>query len=226
MILALVRLRFFALLSFFPLALLLPSLAHADTAETRAKVMLRDHPSASAKVVDRLAGAVKLTLIEMNEDGSWAHVRTQGGHEGWVPVASIKMRGAATQSSGDGDSGSGSGGSDDDGALAKRRNVRPEAWVSKSKYHDDDNKMTVVAAKAELYGRPQTGGTVLGLVRRGEVVTFIRKSADKKWVQIDIGAGELACGRRARRALRRRRARAQPRRAGRHAQPRSPRPRS
>jgi hypothetical protein len=65
--------------------------------------------------------------------------------------------------------------------------------VSSSRYHDgEDNKMTVMADKAELFGRPQTGGAVLGVVRRGEVVHLVRKSSNKKWALVDVGGGEMA----------------------------------
>ena len=166
--------------------------ARAETAEARSAAMLRDRPAANGRVVERVPSGTKLQLLEMGEDGAWALVRTKTGREGWIPVASIRTRGGGAPTVGDADDGGGAGRDEDDAAIAKRRNVRPEAWVSKSKYHDDDNKMTVVASKAELYGRPQASGTILGIVRRGEVVQFVRRSADKKWVQIDIGAGELA----------------------------------
>ncbi|HEY7955266.1 MAG TPA: hypothetical protein VII38_08225, partial [Polyangia bacterium] len=77
--------------------------------------------------------------------------------------------------------------------LAKPRHVRPEAWVSKSRYHDgEDNKLTVSATKAELYGRPALGGSVVGILRRGETVSLLRKSEDKKWCLVDIGGGDVA----------------------------------
>ncbi len=163
-----------------------PSVARAETVEVRAAVMLRDKPATSGHVVDRVPTGAKLTMIEMSEDGGWARVRGKNGKEGWLPAASLRKRNS------DKPSGEEPQGRDDDEGMAKRRNVRPETWVSKSKYHEEDNKMTVTAGKAELYGRPQATGTVLGIVRRGEVVQFVRRSADKKWVQIDIGAGELA----------------------------------
>jgi uncharacterized protein YgiM (DUF1202 family) len=181
------RLRLVALLSVAVASFVPVGSARAETAEARAAVMLRDKAAANGKVVDRIPSGSKLTMIEMSADGSWARVRTKAGKEGWVPVASIRVRGGRNTAEDEP-----AEEPRDDEALAKRRQVRPEAWVNRSKYHDDDNKMTVVVPKAELFGRPTSSGTVLGIVRRGEVVTFVRKSADKKWVQIDIGAGELA----------------------------------
>src|SRR6185436_2575038 len=77
--------------------------------------------------------------------------------------------------------------------LAKRKGVRAEAWVSSSRYHDgENNKLTVSATKAELYGRPASGGTVVGVMRRGDVVDLVRRSGDRKWCLVDIGGGEVA----------------------------------
>jgi hypothetical protein len=77
--------------------------------------------------------------------------------------------------------------------LAKRRPVRAETWVSKSRYHDGgDQKVTVTAPRAELFGRPQVGGAVVGLLRRGEVVSMVRRSGDGRWLLVDIGGGDVA----------------------------------
>ncbi len=168
-------------LAFSSLSLFSTLAAAAESGEARIATTVRNHAASSAKGVDHLSAGAKLTILDFSPDGNWVHVKTRTGHEGWVPVASVRTAaGGAAAEPADGDT------------LAKRRNVRGEAWVSKSKYHDEDTKMTVVATKAELYGRPVAAGTVLGLVRRGEVVLFVRKSADKRWIQIDIGAGELA----------------------------------
>jgi hypothetical protein len=52
--------------------------------------------------------------------------------------------------------------------------------------------MTVRAALAELRGRPSLDATVTGLVRRGETVDAVRSSSDRRWIEVEIGAGELA----------------------------------
>ncbi|MEO6954759.1 MAG: SH3 domain-containing protein [Polyangia bacterium] len=168
---------------------LFSAVASAETGEARGATMVRDHAAANGKVVDRIASGAKLTILDFSADGGWVHVRTKGGREGWVPVSTVRTKEGSSAAVAAAEAPAAPA---EDDTLAKRRNVRGEAWVSKSKYHDEDTKMTVVAAKAELYGRPIAAGTVLGLVRRGEVVQFVRKSSDKKWVQIDIGAGELA----------------------------------
>jgi hypothetical protein len=51
---------------------------------------------------------------------------------------------------------------------------------------------TVRSAQAELRGRPSVDATVMGLVRRGEEVEFVRSSADRRWIEVEIGGGELA----------------------------------
>jgi len=56
----------------------------------------------------------------------------------------------------------------------------------------DEVLVTIVSPEAPLYGRPDTNGTVLGIVRRGETAHLLRRSVDRRWCQIDIGAGELA----------------------------------
>ena len=190
MILPSLRTGLFALAFSSLLSLPFASSVCAETGEARGATMVRDHAAASGKVVDRIAVRAKLTILDFSADGGWVHVRTKSGHEGWVPVSTVRTKDGSSAAVAAAEGPAAAVAEDD--SLAKRRNVRGEAWVSKSKYHDDDNKMTVVATKAELYGRPVAAGTVLGLVRRGETVQFVRKSADKKWVQIDIGAGELA----------------------------------
>lgn len=190
MILPSLRTGLFALAFSSLLSLPFASSVCAETGEARGATMVRDHAAASGKVVDRIAARAKLTILDFSADGGWVHVRTESGHEGWVPVSTVRTKDGSSAAVAAAEGPAAAVAKDD--SLAKRRNVRGEAWVSKSKYHDDDNKMTVVATKAELYGRPVAAGTVLGLVRRGEIVQFVRKSSDKKWVQIDIGAGELA----------------------------------
>jgi hypothetical protein len=51
---------------------------------------------------------------------------------------------------------------------------------------------TVRVAAAELRGRPTLSATVTGMVRRGETVLVVRRSADQRWVEVDIGGGEWA----------------------------------
>jgi len=80
-----------------------------------------------------------------------------------------------------------------DAPLAARRQVRPETWVSRSRFHDGgDLKLTVSAVRADLYGRPQLGGAVIGVLRRGEVVSLVRRSHDGLWILVEIGGGDVA----------------------------------
>jgi Bacterial SH3 domain len=162
--------------------------AGAATVEPKVRVLVREKPSTAARIVDRVPAGKRMPLLGKNADGSWAHVDT-GRHEGWVPSAQLRGKGLAVPVR-----------RDDDGEeevaqrpLAKRRGVRAEAWVSSSRYHDgENNKLTVSATKAELFGRPASGGTVVGVVRRGDVVDLVRRSGDRKWCLVDIGGGEVA----------------------------------
>jgi uncharacterized protein YgiM (DUF1202 family) len=172
------------------LALLWGTAAHAATVEPKVKLLVRERPTTSARIVDRVPAGKKLPLLGKTADGSWSHVDT-GKHEGWVPSSQLRGKGAATPQKAV---------ESDDGEeevvqrpLAKRRGVRSEAWVSSSRYHDgENNKLSVSSTKAELYGRPASGGTVVGVVRRGDVVDLVRRSGDKKWCLVDIGGGEVA----------------------------------
>jgi hypothetical protein len=164
----------------------LGSPARATSVEPRVKLLVREHASLGSRIVDRVAEGKKLTALGRNADGTWTHVQT-GRHEGWVPTAQLIKHVVGNVGA--------AGASDEEEAkpLAKRRSVRPETWVSTSRYHDgEDNKLTVSVAKSELYGRPAAGGAVLGVVRRGEVVQLVRKSTDKKWCLVDVGGGEVA----------------------------------
>jgi len=149
--------------------------------------MLREQPTSSSRIVDRLAAGKKMPMLGRTDDGNWVHVRV-GGKEGWIQAAAVKgLRGQDEDAS--------EAAADDEEAkpLAKRRGVRPEAWVSKSRYHEGDEvKLIVSVNEANLYGRPSNTGAVVGTLRRGEAVQLVKKSADKKWINIDIGGGETA----------------------------------
>jgi uncharacterized protein YgiM (DUF1202 family)/opacity protein-like surface antigen len=171
-------------------SLLMGTAAYATTVEPKVKLLVREKPATTARIVDRVPAGKKLPLLGKTADGSWSHVDT-GRHEGWVPSAQLKGKGVATPVRRN---------DADDGEeevvsrpLAKRRGVRAEAWVSSSRYHDgENNKLTVSSTKAELFGRPASGGTVVGVVRRGDVVDLVRRSGDRKWCLVDIGGGEVA----------------------------------
>jgi len=163
------------------------SAAFAATIEIKVRTMLREQPTSSSRIVDRLAAGKKMPMLGRTDDGNWVHVRV-GGKEGWIQAAAVKgLRGQDEDAS--------EAAADDEEAkpLAKRRGVRPEAWVSKSRYHEGDEvKLIVSVNEANLYGRPSNTGAVVGTLRRGEAVQLVKKSADKKWISIDIGGGETA----------------------------------
>jgi opacity protein-like surface antigen len=164
--------------------------ARAATVEPKVRVMVREKPSTAARIIDRVPAGKRMPLLGKNADGSWAHVDT-GRHEGWVPSAQLRGKALAVPVHRDED-----GDAEEEVVqrpLAKRRGVRAEAWVSSSRYHDgENNKLTVSSTKAELFGRPASGGTVVGVVRRGDVVDLVRRSSDRKWCLVDIGGGEVA----------------------------------
>ena len=181
-----------ALLSLVALAAFEPS-ARAASVEPKVQLLVRERPSSSARIVDRVPAGRKLQLLGRTADGLWAHVQAPK-KDGWVPSEQLKgnVKARKAQPTGE-DEGEEVAEEEVRKPLAKRRNVRPEAWVSSARYHDgEDNKLTVSATKAELYGRPQATGSVLGILRRGEVVSLVRKSTDKKWCLVDIGGGDVA----------------------------------
>ena len=163
--------------------------AFAASIEIKVRTMLREKPTSSARILDRLAAGKKLPMLGQTDDGNWVHVRS-GTHEGWIQAAAVKgLRGK------DEDAGEEAAADDEEPArpLAKKRGVRPEAWVSKSRYHEsEDTKLIISVNKAELFGRPSATGAVLGILRRGEQVQLVKKSVDKKWINVDIGGGETA----------------------------------
>jgi uncharacterized protein YgiM (DUF1202 family) len=163
------------------------SAAFAATVEIKVRTMLREQPTSSSRIVDRLAAGKKMPMLGRTDDGNWVHVRV-GGKEGWIQAAAVKgLRGQ------DEDASEASADDEEAKPLAKRRGVRPEAWVSKSRYHEGDEvKLIVSVNEANLYGRPSNTGAVVGTLRRGEAVQLVKKSADKKWISIDIGGGETA----------------------------------
>jgi uncharacterized protein YgiM (DUF1202 family) len=180
-----------ALLSLVALtALELP--ARAATVEPRVNLLVRERPSQAARIVDRVPAGKKLMLLGRTADGLWAHVDTTK-HDGWVPSEQLKgMVKARKATSADEEE---AAPEDEEAAkpLAKRRSVRPEAWVSKSRYHDgEDTKLTVSVNRASIYGRPSASSSEVGILRRGEIVNLVRKSPDKKWILVDIGGGESA----------------------------------
>lgn len=159
--------------------------ATAATMETKVRALLRDKPVSTSRIVQRLPAGKRLTVLGRDAEGNWAHVRV-GGQEGWLQLATL----------------TGARGEDQDASeavadparpLAKRRGVRPEAWVAKSRYHEGEGATLIVSVnKAELYGRPSRRGAMLGILRRGEAVEEVTRSPDKQWINIDIGGGESA----------------------------------
>jgi uncharacterized protein YgiM (DUF1202 family) len=163
------------------------SVVLAAPIEIKVRTMLREKPTSAARILDRLPAGKKVPMLGQTDDGNWVHVRADG-HEGWIQAAAVKgLRGKDEEASEDA--------SDEEDArpMAKPRGVRPEAWVSKSRYHEnEDTKLIVSVNEANLYGRPMATGAVLGILRRGEQVQLVKKSVDKKWINIDIGGGETA----------------------------------
>ncbi|HEX9103947.1 MAG TPA: SH3 domain-containing protein, partial [Polyangia bacterium] len=94
--------------------------------------MLREKPTSSARILDRLPAGKKVPMLGQTDDGNWVHVRA-GAHEGWIQAAAVKgLRGKDEEASEEA--------ADDEPSrpLAKARGVRPEAWVSKSRYHENE----------------------------------------------------------------------------------------
>jgi len=155
--------------------------------EIKVRTMLRERPTSGSRILDRLPAGKKVPMLGQTEDGNWVHVRA-GAHEGWIQAAAVKgLRSKDDEAPPD------EADEEPTRPLAKPRGVRPEAWVSKSRYHEgEDLKLIVSVNEANLYGRPSNTGAVLGVLRRGEQVQLVKKSADKKWINIDIGGGETA----------------------------------
>jgi len=183
--------KWMALLSLVALtALELP--ARAATVEPRVNLLVRERPTQAARIVDRVPAGKKLMLLGRTADGVWAHVDTTR-HDGWVPSAQLKGMVKARKAVSADDEEVAPDDEESAKPLAKRRNVRPEAWVSKSRYHDgEDTKLTVSVNRASIYGRPSAASSEVGILRRGEIVNLVRKSPDKKWILVDIGGGESA----------------------------------
>src|SRR5581483_10850121 len=119
--------------------------SRAATVEPKVQLLVRERPSTSARIVDRVPAGRKLPLVGRTADGMWAHVQAPRS-DGWVPSEQlrgmVKARKQAVESDEDDQV------ADDEEEvrkpLAKRRNVRPEAWVSASRYHDgESNKLTI-----------------------------------------------------------------------------------
>jgi len=145
--------------------------ARAATVETKVRAVMRDRPAPSARIVDRVPSGKKLKLL--GQSGNWIHVKT-GNKDGWISASELKgLRGGASDEAAAPDA---NDTGDDDGPvrpLAKARGVRPEAWVSKSRYHEgEETKLIVSVNKAELFGRPSSTGAVLGILRRGKALRY------------------------------------------------------
>ena len=65
------------------------SAAWAAPVEIKVRTMLRERPTSSSRILDRLAAGRKVPMIGRTEDGNWVHVRA-GGHEGWIQAAAVK----------------------------------------------------------------------------------------------------------------------------------------
>jgi len=109
--------------------------ARAASIETRVRTLMREKPASTARIVDRLPAGKKLPMMGSTPDGNWVHVKSNG-KDGWIQSNAVKgMRGNDDASGGEDTSGE----EDEPGRpLAKKRGVRPEAWVSKSRYHEGE----------------------------------------------------------------------------------------
>ena len=57
--------------------------ALAAPIEIKVRTMLREKPTSSARILDRLPAGKKVPMLGQSDDGNWVHVRANG-HEGWI----------------------------------------------------------------------------------------------------------------------------------------------
>ena len=57
------------------------SAAFAASVEIKVRTMLREKPTSTARIVDRLPAGKKVPMLGQTDDGNWVHVRA-GGHDG------------------------------------------------------------------------------------------------------------------------------------------------
>ena len=127
-------------------------------------------------------------MLGQTDDGNWVHIRSDA--QGRLRYRRRRSRGCAARTRTRQRRAGRRGGGRAAGQEARRA---ARAWVSKSRYHEGEEvKLIVSVNKAKLYGRPSSTGAVIGILRRGEAVQLVKKSADKKWMNIDIGGGETA----------------------------------
>jgi hypothetical protein len=126
-----------------------PAAANANTVAPRRELNVRERPSSSARIIERVPAGTLLTLV--SRKGEWARVRHQR-REGWVPGVLVHRAEAAPRllaaHGGDRPAAPAS----DDAELTNSATVpappRRTAWVSVSQYHDDGS-----APRAGALGR-------------------------------------------------------------------------
>src|SRR5688572_1844073 len=101
--------------------------ARAAVVEPKVNVMIRERPTTSSRIVDRVGAGKKLQLLGRSADGGWSHVQTPKV-DGWVPTGQLKgqVKGRKAQADAEEEPAE----EESEKPLAKRRSVRPEAWVS------------------------------------------------------------------------------------------------
>src|SRR5438105_9461916 len=63
--------------------------ARAATVEPKVQLLVRERPTASARIVDRVPAGRKLPLVGRTADGVWAHVQAPRS-DGWVPSEQLR----------------------------------------------------------------------------------------------------------------------------------------
>jgi uncharacterized protein YraI len=160
--------------------LLLGSTSHAREVEVVSALVVRARPGDAAPVVHRVPSGRKLQVVGKSRDGAWLHVRDKR-RAGWAPAAMVKPTELPASEPAAADA-----------PLAAPRPPRPEAWVTRSQFHDGAERAAIVVAHAELRARPSEDAQVIGTLQRGESVPIVRTSGDRRWCMVEAGGGELA----------------------------------
>lgn len=151
----------------FPIALLDRPvlLPQPGSVVTQGNVNLRSAPNLGAQLLYEVPSGTSLSVLGMNSEGTWAHVRLGNGETGWMRADLL--------------------GGSDLSLVSASYDATP---LPPQRYGQDSNKAVVVAASGgNLRSAPDVGFPVLNTLEPGTELSILARSPYSPWVKVDTG---------------------------------------
>jgi len=150
----------------FPIALLDRPvlLPQPGSVVTQGNVNMRGEPNEGAQLLYEVPSGTALSVLGMNSEGTWAHVRLGNGETGWMRADLL-------------------GG--DLSLVSTNYDATP---LPPQRYGQDSNQAVVVAASGgNLRSAPDVGFPVMNTLDPGTELSILARSPYSPWVKVDTG---------------------------------------